>query len=257
MSLTTFSKFYYGHTIDSTNSSIDFNEGSGPLLAVLNRGDYSLTNFLAEIKRAMEAVGTNTYTVSVDRATRKITISTGSNFSLLVSSGTHLGTSAFGLMGFTGSDRTGASTYQGNAGSGFEYKPQAILFDHIAPENWVDKNDAVVNSSASGRVQAVSFGTVRYAQLNIKLATNKTVSANQVGIENQVNGLDNLRAFMEYGITKAEFEFIPDRDTPSSFYRVLLDRTEDAKDGTSFKLKELKGGPGYFESGKLVLRVIT
>jgi hypothetical protein len=258
MSLTTFSKFYYGHTIDSTNLCLDFKEGAGPeLQANLNPGDYTLTEFAVEIKRALDAIGALTYTVTVDRTTRKITISSTSNFSLLVTTGTRVGSSAWGLMGFTGADKTGASSYQSQVGSGSEYLPQQILREHIPSENFKEKTDAVVNQSASGKVQVILFGTTRFIQINIKYATNIAVSNLQVGIEYQANGVENLLAFMDYLVTKAKFEYMPNRSIPGTFQKVLLERSEESRNGTAYKLKELKKGPGYFETGTLVLRVTT
>lgn len=50
------SKFYYGHTIDSDNNLLDFKEGAGTeLTATLNVGEYSLTDFVTEVARALNA----------------------------------------------------------------------------------------------------------------------------------------------------------------------------------------------------------
>jgi len=258
MSLTTFSKFYFGHTITSVNNAIDFDEGGAELQATIANGDYTLTEFLVAIKTAMDAVGALTYTVTVDRATRFITISSTSNFTLRCNTGSRSGSSAYGLMGFdTASNKTGASTYTGTIASGSEYKPQSLLIDHIASEDWLEKNDAVVNESASGIVQVIFFGNTNFIQMNIRLATNRTISSCQPEIEYQANGVSNLRNFMEYAITKAKVEFMPDRDTPATFQKVLLEKTEESKNGTSFKLKELKKAAGYFETGTLVWRVVS
>src|SRR6185503_364885 len=97
-------------------------------------------------------VGALTYTVTANRSSRTITIATTSTFSLLVSSGTHTGTAPWSLMGFTGSDRTGASTYTGNAASGSEYRPQFLLQNYISSDDWQQAADASVNKTASGRV---------------------------------------------------------------------------------------------------------
>lgn len=258
MSLTTFSQFFYGHTVDSTNNAIDFDEGGSELQATIATGDYTITEYLVAVKTALDAAGALTYTVALNRSTRKITISSTSTFALRTNTGTRSSVSAWSMLGYTtGSNKSGASTYTAENESASQYRPQSILEDHIPSENWLEKNDGVVNESASGIVQVVYFGDVRFIQLNIKYATNLTVRSIQSTIENQSSGLDNLRAFMNYITTKAKFEFMPDRDTPSTYYKVILDKTEESKNGISYKLKELKNGAGYFETGKLILRVVT
>lgn len=256
MSLTTFSKFYFGHTVTQLNGSIDFDEGGSEIQASLNPGDYSLEEYLAEVKRAMDSVGSLTYTVGVNRATRIITISSTSNFTLRAGTGTRVGTGAWAMLGYTATNKTGASTYAAQNGTGSAYLPQAIVTDHVPAESNLEQNDAAVNESASGDIQVILFGQTRKIQMNIRLATNKTVRAEQRIIETQANGVDNLRAFMEYLVTKAKFEFMPDRSNANSFYKVLLDRTEQNRNGTVYELKEMKNAPGYFETGKLTLRVV-
>jgi len=258
MSLTTFSQFFFGHTVDSTNNAIDFDEGGSELQATIAAGDYTITEYLVAVKDALDAAGALSYTVSLNRSTRIITIASTSNFTLRANTGTRASVSAWAMLGYTtSSNKTGASTYAAQNESGSRYRPQALLEEHIPSENWLEKNDAVVNESASGIVQVVYFGDVRFIQMNIKYATNLTVRSIQTTIENQSGGLDNLRTFMNYITTKSKFEFMPDRDTPNTFYKVLLDKTEESKNGISYKLKELIKGAGYFETGKLILRVVT
>lgn len=257
MSLTTFSQFYFGHTITNLNGAIDFDEGGPELQATLNPGDYSLEEFIAEIKRAMDEVGGQAYSVSVNRATRQITITAPGAFTLRTNTGTRTGSGAWTLMGFTtAANFTGDTTYTGPNGSGSRYRPQHLLVEHVASQNNVEKTDAVVNESASGRVQVIQFGTTKFIEFNIVFATNNTVRANQFTIENQANGLDNLRAFMDYIVTKAKFEFMPNRDNANSFEKVILESTPKSRQGTAYKLDELKSAPGYFSTGKLTLRVV-
>jgi hypothetical protein len=258
MSLSTLSKFYYGHTVGATNYAIDFDEGGAELQASIAYGDYTITEYLTAVKTALDSAGALTYTVTLNRTTRIITISSTSNFTLRANTGTRATVAAWAMLGYTTvSNKTGASTYAAQNASGSEYIPQALLQEHVPSENWLEKNDAVVNESASGIVQVVYFGDVRFIQFNIMYATNLTVRTIQGSIENQSGGLTNLRTFMDYITTKSKFEFIPDRDTPATFYKVLLDKTDESKNGISYKLKELKNGPNYFETGKLILRVVT
>ncbi len=128
----TLSQFYYGQTTSPTNKYIDFQESGAILTAILPIGGLTLTQYAAAVATALTAYGTQTYTVSADRTTRKLTISASSNFKLLISSGPNVGQSAFGLMGFSGSDVTGANTYTGAAGCGSVYKNQIPFNKYIS-----------------------------------------------------------------------------------------------------------------------------
>lgn len=255
MALSTFSKFWFGHTVDATNYAVDFDEGGAELQADIAYGNYSPTEYLVAVKTALDAAGALTYTVSLNRSTRKITISSTSNFTLRANTGTRGSVSAWDMLGYTtASNKTGASTYTATNETGDEYKPQAIMDQHIASENWLEKNDAVVNESSSGIIQVVYFGDVSYIQGNIRLSNDYTSSQSQ--IETQANGVANLRAFMNYAISKSKFEFMPDRSTPSTYYKCILESTEKSKNGIAYQLKEIKNAAGYFETGKLVMRVL-
>lgn len=258
MSLLTLSKFHFGHTVTSLNNSIDFDEGAGELQATLNPGDYSLEEYAVEIKRVMDSAGALTYTVGIARSTGILTISSTSNFTLRSLTGTRSGTGAWAMMGFSIlANKTGASTYNGDSRSGSVYLPQALLEDHIASENYVEKTDAVVNESASGRVQVVTFGTTNFTEFNIKYANDYTQPNCVQNIESQVSGVANLRAFMDYIVTKAKFEFMPNRADANTFYKVILESNEKSRNGTAYQLNELKNAPGYFSTGKMRLRVVT
>ena len=258
MSLSTLSKFYYGHTVDLTNCYIDFDEGGAELSAQIASGNYTLTEYLTAVKVALDAVGALTYSVSVNRSTRIITISSTSNFTLRRNTGSHSSNNAWAMLGFTTvANSTGASTYAGTLESGSVYIPQALLTEHIPSENWLEKNDASVNESASGIVQVIYFGDTRFIQFNIRFATDRTISSLQTQIETQASGVANLRTFMDYLVSKYKFEFMPDRSTTSTYYKVILEKTEESKNGVSYKLKELKNTSGYYETGRLILRVIS
>lgn len=258
MSITTRSVFYYGHLIDETNLIVDFQEGVNVLQAFLNVGAYTLTDFAVELARALTEAGTQEYSVSVDRATRKLTVSAASNFSLLVASGGALGTSTFSLMGFTGADRTGANSYEGNNGSGFEFVPQFLLQEYIAFEHWRENINSAVNQSSSGLVEVITYGQVYFMQCNITFQTNINQGSGNA-IETDSDGVESLLAFLEYTTLKAPVEFMPNRNSRNTFYECLLESTPEEKNGTSYKLKELygKGLPNYYESGTLKFRKVS
>lgn len=256
MSLSTFSKFYYGHEVTLDNNTIDINEGSGELTAEIAVGTYSLTDFLAALESALNTAGVLTYTCTLNRTTRKITITATGTFSLLISTGSSVGTSAFTLAGFTGADKTAASTYTGNIGSGSEYRPQFILQDHVPPENYKKNVQATVNEAASGLIEVVRFGVVRFIQCSIKFITDLAMDG--VIIKNNPDGVDDANDFMNYITKIAPVEFMPDISDSSTFNTVQLESTPQSKDGIDYTLKERydMGLPGIFETGILTFRVI-
>jgi hypothetical protein len=257
MSLTTHSKIYYGHTVDSTNNAIDFNEGGPELNATLDTGEYTLEDFVTEVERALNEVGGQVYTVTVNRTTRLITISAPGTFSLLIASGSRVGTTAYTLVGFTGADLGPATSRTGDSPSGFEYVTQFILQSHVPSDKFIKSIDATVNKTASGRVEVFRYGTERFIEFNIKFATDISMPSGGP-IRNNASGVSDLVALMDYLITKAPVEFMPDEDTPGTFQNVFLATTPEDSSGVGHKLKELydRGLPGYFETGVLRFRVV-
>jgi hypothetical protein len=256
MSITTRSQFFYGHTISEDNQWIDFDEGGSELSVQLDIGDYTLTEFAAELAAKMTQEGALTYTATINRATRKITLAAGSNFALRVTTGTHLATSAFSLVGFT-SNKSGSSSYLADIESGSVYRPQAVFRDYVP---FIDNNAAqssVVNESESGIVETVSFGSKRIAQMNIWLITDKAQQSFS-STENNPNARAEARAFLEYATSKAKFEFMEDRATPATFDKVILEKTQESDKGTAYRLKKMfnNGVEGYYESGEIELRKV-
>jgi hypothetical protein len=257
--INTFSKFYYGHIVTANNYAIDFTEGVSPeKTAYLKVGSYTLTDFLVEIKRAMDVAGSLTYTVTLNRSTRQITISSTSTFALKSATGTHYGISAFGLIGFTGADRSGASTYTGNVGSGYEYSPPFMLQDYVDPSINKQAVESSVLEAANGSVQVVSFGTKSFAKFKIKYVTDIPLCIPGVLKPTGVGEISKLVSFMEYAITKAPFEFMKDENIPGDFYSVILESTGEEKKGTAYELKELydKNLPNIYETSLLTLRIL-
>ncbi len=250
------SKFYYGHNVTSGNSKLDFKEGSGSeLTATLNVGDYSLTEYGTELQRALNAAGALTYTVTIDRATRYITIAATGSFTLLAATGTNIGNGVWTLAGFTASDVTGTSL-TGTAGSGSEFKPQFFLQKYISFDDQESASYSSVAKAAGGTVEVVSFGTENFMNAEIAYQTNITQQAGSI-VEDQTNGLDNLRTFMQYITAKRKIEFIPDRDAVG-YTKCLLESTPSSGDGTGFVLNEYLGSlPGFFSTGTLRFRKVT
>jgi hypothetical protein len=255
MSLTTFSAFTYGHDITEDNQFIDFNEdGSTEIAAQVKIGSYTLQSFIDAVSNAMNDASENTYTITVDRITRLITIAGSVPFNLTVLSGSHFAISAFALMGFT-TNRSGSNTYTGNLPSGYIYEPQYKLQKYVDFSDYIESVDSSVNTSASGIVEVVSFGQNQFMECNITYVTN---IVGQGVIKNNSSGIADLRAFMNYAIQKKPMEFIPDLSTPNTYTPCILDKTPRSSKGVGFQLYELyaKGLANYFETGTLTFRKV-
>lgn len=104
-------------SIGSSNNRLDFKESAGGAekRATLSSGTYTATTLAAEIKRAMEAAGTTTYTVSYSSTTGKWTISTALSYlALLWASGTDTATSCGATIGFdVSADVSSSTSYTG------------------------------------------------------------------------------------------------------------------------------------------------
>lgn len=251
----TYSAFTYGHTITDDNSAIIFNEGAGELIAYIEIGSYTLQAFVNAVAIALNDTGNLEYTVSLDRSTRKITISSTGAFDLLITSGSLVETSVFSLMGFDGADLTGLTSYEGDSASGSYFEPQFLLQSYVDFDDNVKTENASVNKTPNGDVEVVSYGKFKFMECNITLQTNIKQGEGSC-LKNDPTGYDNLRAFLEYATNKAPMEFIKDISQPSIYIDCLLESTRESSDGVNYKVKELysKGFAEYYESGLIVFR---
>ena len=256
--ITTHSKFYFDYEITADNYWLDFDEGAAEINAELDIGKYSMTDLATEIARAMNAVGGQTYTVSVNRSTRIFTISAAGNFTLLLDTGTHTSSAMWSIAGYNqGADQTGTNTYAGDTAAGTSYATQFWLQDYVSTSDRRAAVDGVVNESASGEIEVITFGTVQFMECNIRFATNYSMVSGAV-IRNNASGVANLRTFMNYLITKGPVEFMPDEDTPSSYETFILQSTEFDSKGIAYKLREMyaQGLPNFYETGVLIFRKV-
>lgn len=254
----TWSKLFYDFEVTLDNRYLSFQETTGPeRSAEIRTGRYAPTKGLARVAAAMSDEGLQTYSVTLDRLTKRVTISATSNFTLKIATGSTNDSSIFPLLGFTGADRTGSNTYTGNAEAIREYVPQFKLQDYIDPAHWKRSIDATVKKTADGSVEVVRFGVETLMQMNIKWVTNKKMD-NKV-IRNNPAGVEDLVRLMDWLMTKAEIEFMPDEANPNTYYTILLERTPQSQTGTDYQIDELyeKNLPGFFESGRLVFRVTS
>lgn len=254
----TYGKFYYGHSITTTNRYIDFKEGAGPdLVATVDVGEYSLTDFCDKVSIALNLAGALTYTVTVNRSTRIITITATGAFTFLAGSGVNSAQSTFYHLGFDASDTSSSTTQVGDFASGSEWVPQYMPQDSVEFDNNQLHIDGTVKQSTSGVVEAVKFGTKKIMECKYKFITDVTQSADSP-ILNDPSGVLNARTFLEYAVTKSDLEFMPDKNDADNFTKCILESTSEDKDGLSFKLKEQysQGLVGYYETGLLKFRKI-
>lgn len=252
----TWSQFFYDFEVTEAQRLISFDEGGPEFVVELTQGRYSLTDGLLEIASKMTDAGAQAYTVSMNRFTRAVTISAPANFTLRVATGSGVGNTAFSLVGFTGLNRTGSNSYVSNLSVGKSYTPQFKLQDWIDPEHNKRAVDATVKKSANGSVEVVTFGIERLIQAHIRFATN--IPQDGKVIRSNTGGVEALIDFMDWATLKAPIELIPDEQNPSTFYKVILERTPEFSNGTGFRLKELydRNAPGYFETGVLGFLVV-
>lgn len=254
----TYSKFNYGISVNTNNNKLNFSEGGPELTVTLNSGSYTLGEFVDAIDSGLNSTGALDYNATLNRTTNVITISASGNFNLLLNSGTSAGVSFAPLAGFTQtSDLTGVATYIGASPAGSQYRPQFLLQSYVPSTIFQQSSDAVVNKTASGRVEVVRFGVEKYIEMDIKFVTSLPMDG--VVIKNDPNGLQNCIDFMSDISQKTRFEFVPDVNTPAVFEKVILESAPSYSNGTGFKLKELfsQNLPDIYETGVIKLRVVS
>jgi len=258
MAISTFSTFYYGFEITDLNKYFNFDEGGGELTAEIQIGAYTLTEMLVALKTAMDAAGANTYSPSIDRATRLVTIASTGNYSILLNTGTQKGSSPYSLLGFTsGVDTTSALTYTGISQAGSEYTPQFWLQDFVDQNDYREKIDSKVNESANGTIEVFNFGTRKFTQMSFKFITDMAQDGHV--IRNNPSGVSDCRAFLQEITTKNPVEFMVNLDDRNTYLKLVLGSTPSSSEGTGYKLIELVKNnlPNYYEINNLKFRVFA
>lgn len=256
MAIETDSSFLYGFDITTSNKFLDFQEGATEYNAELSLGSYTLDGLLTEVATRMNALTSNNYVVSVDYQTRTITIAGDATFSLLVTTGSNTGSDVFSLLGFT-SDKTGASTYDGDTTTGSEYLPQYKLQSYVPFEYIERSSDAKVNESASGVVEVVEYSRVNFMECDIKYITDITQPTNSP-ITNNANGISDYLDFIKYSVQKKPLVFIPDILNKGTYVNCILESTPESQKGVEFKLKKVNNiSYKYYKSGLLTFRKLV
>lgn len=259
MSILTDPVFYYIDPVTNSNFNLNFIEPGGSnteLTATVNVASYTMDQLDNEIARAMNAVGQNEYAVSLDRTTRKYTITGDAAFDLLISSGVNVSTSVFNLLGFTGADLTGLLSYEGDTVAGYSYEPQFPLQSFVGFDISKEGIQTKVNESSNGEVEVVTFGTKRMMSFNVKYITNKKGRVEAYSSCLQEDHVQQAIDFMEFLTDKNKLEFMKDKTDRATFDNVLLESTAKSRDGSGYELKELysQNLTGYYETGRLKFR---
>jgi hypothetical protein len=250
------SAFYYGVEITEDTRALPFAEGAEDFVAMLNPGRYTITDLANEAARAMNVEGTLDYQITVDRLRRTLTISGDDEFTLPI---TAIESSAYPVLGFTGGTKDGEISYSGELPVGAAYFPQFRLQSYVDFKDNQKSVESSVNTSASGQVEVIRFGTYKLMECEIKFITDIDQGpANQV-IRTDLEGVANARRFLEYAVTKGPVEFIPDIANRSEFTKCILESTPESSIGVDFKLKEewSRSLVGYYTTGLLTFREVN
>ena len=81
----------------------------------------------------------------------------------------------------------------------------------------------------------------------------------QRAIRNDPQGVEKLRDFIKFAITKGKMEFIEDLEVPASFVKCVLSKTRIERKGLGFKLIDMEnvGWTNYFTTEVLEFRQIS
>ena len=251
MALTGVSLIRYGLEVNAFNSSLDFKNSSGgsEINATLATGFYSLTGLMDEVVRAMNAADpSNTYGYSIDRSIsggtqNRVTITTNGAFlSLLFSSGSRAITSCATLLGYSATDKTGATSYTSQSSAGTTFLTARAGYGYQAPET-TRKIQGTVNISASGEKEAIVFNVMQFLEVEYRHET-------------QADSYTTWANFFTWAIKQRPFEITPIATSYATFYEVTLDSTEYDGKGLGYQMKEmLPEFPFYYRTGKLRLRL--
>jgi hypothetical protein len=175
----------------------------------------------------------------------------------LKSTGSHAENPIYDVLGMTGGDVSGASSYTFSNPSGYQYRPQFYLLDYLAPEDNEQAVDGSINKSAAGVIEVVKYGLESFIEFTIDFINNDPRSDEQY-IEQDLSGVENARSFMAEVIQKANIEFMPDRDDSSTFYTIQIERTQSNNLGLGYRLREKtqQGFVGYYSTGLLTFRLV-
>jgi hypothetical protein len=206
----------------------------------------------------MDALSTLNFTVTFNRTTRKFTLSSTSNFSLLFSTGPNSAQSTADLLGYSATDKTSASTYLAEYVSGLEYSTQFYIQSYKDTSTNRRAIDGTVNKSASGVTEVIKFGTERLMEGEFLFITNIIQESISI-IRTNSQGREDFIHFIEWCTEKAPIEFIKNEINPSTFQTFVLESTPTDSKGLDYDLIEMydRGLAQYYRSGVLKFRLLS
>jgi hypothetical protein len=250
MALRNKSLFLYGYEVTTSNNSIDFiGEPSGPtLLASIPVGSYTLTDFMTQIKQALQAADPlRTYTVTAVRTysgglqNRIMISSNGSLFQLLFQTGPRVSSSASTLMGFSSLDYTGSLSYTSVVTTGIALVPDYVGYSYLGPD-FMHNVYGALNVSASGLKEAIVWQVQKFFQAEFRY-------------EPEAKVITEWTPLFDWMIQQKPFEFTPDITQPTVFYPCTLETSEADGKGLGFTMKEmLPDFPFLYRTGMLKFR---
>ena len=249
--------FLYGFDISLSNKYINFKNASlgNEITAVLPIGNYTCTELLFQIKKAMDlADGVNKYTVSINRGidsgeSNRVSISTnGSYLELLFNSGTNAANSVASLIGFDLIDYTGGLSYTGYKNAGIILLPDFPTYNYLSPDSLIT-NDGVKNVTASGIKETLVFSQMYFFEGQWKWIANRGGNLQ----------LTQWQSFLKYATKQFKLEFSPSIYEDSSlFYQCTLETTPADGNGLGYRLNLMNGLGLYrfYETGTLKFRLL-
>lgn len=250
MALSAPSLFLYGYQITENNRSIDFQiVAFGPeKQATLTVGYYSLGSLLLEVQRALQSVDTlHIYTATANRTIsggtqNRVTISTSGPFlSLLFFTGSRAASTAAPILGYTSTDKTGATSYISQFTSGTALVTNLAGYNYLSPD-FMRKNFGSLNVSSSGVKEAVVFSVQKFWQAQFKFIPKATVVAQWTPL-------------MTWMILQKLIEFTPEVSVSSVFYEGTLESSKGEGKGLGFSFTEqLPQFPNLYDTGLMKFR---
>lgn len=254
----THSKFIYGYEVTSNSRYFDFEVSGTPYSVIFDIGAYSAEELRVEFETKLNDLASGVvFSVSLDRSTRLFTVTGDSAFDYLPATGPNSANNCAGVFGFDTLDDLATTSVVSTQASGAVYTTQFKLQDYVDEADNRMSRFATVHKSSSGATNLIRFGEDRIFEMNFRYITDRPQPSNGP-IRSNTSGVQDFRDLMSWGSKKYEFEFLPDESDGTTFYRVVLESTPEASDGTGYKLKEQyqRGLVGYYDSGIIRLRVI-
>jgi hypothetical protein len=169
--------------------------------------------------------------------------------------GVYFGSTLYTTLGFNDVDKTGASTYTSDNATGILYRPQMKFMDYLPTSNNESSIQSSLNESGDGSVEVVNFGTVNYMECSVKYISNRcdlpsVIEVNRTAVEDTIG-------FLKYIRRKNRIEFMPDRDNPSNFEKMIIFKTEKSGTGIEVQLYEMSGLQDFYETRLLTFRKVV